>query len=350
MQIKSGTKMVNFGTMQKFSTSNAGIYHLISIFAPYFGPKIMENKLNERYAAVCAAPGGNGFRVEHMHDLLVMGEVDDCSPHVHSFYEILWFQEGEGSHNVDFTDYEVKPGTIFFLSPGQIHHFDAGLDKERGICNYKGVAIKMCTDFMRDSSHTSPAGQADDINDAIMKYNAFYTFDTAPYYYIDARTAVELNYLVEQMETEAGRAGEFGNIDVLKSLLRIFLVKIQRHGRQENAMRLDGMKPSHQLFVQFRRLVEQEFTRLHTVQEYADRLNVAVRTLNKCVNECSQKSPLAFINDRIILEAKRMVRYTNMMIKEIGYELGYEDPSYFVKLFKRHTGYLPSDFRELENP
>ena len=114
-------------------------------------------------------------------------------------------------------------------------------------------------------------------------------------------------------------------------------------------MHLDNMKPSHQLFVEFRRLVEQEFTRLHTVQDYADRLNVAVRTLNKCVNECSQKSPLAFINDRIVLEAKRMVRHTNMMIKEIAYELGYEDPSYFVKLFKRQTGHLPSDFREIDN-
>ena len=113
-------------------------------------------------------------------------------------------------------------------------------------------------------------------------------------------------------------------------------------------MHLDNLKPSHQLFVQFRRMVDQEFTRLHTVQEYADGLNVAVRTLNKCVNECSQKSPLAFINDRIILESKRMVRYTSLMIKEIAYKLGYDDPSYFVKFFKRQTGYLPSDFRAME--
>ena len=113
-------------------------------------------------------------------------------------------------------------------------------------------------------------------------------------------------------------------------------------------MHLDNLKPSHQLFVQFRRMVDKEFMRLHTVQEYADGLNVAVRTLNKCVNECSQKSPLAFINDRIILESKRMVRYTSLMIKEIAYKLGYDDPSYFVKFFKRQTGYLPSDFREME--
>lgn len=297
-------------------------------------------ELNQKYNAVCAAPGGNGFRVEHLPDLLGTNEIDDCSPHLHSFYEILWFQEGNGQHTVDFVDYEVRPNTIFFLSPGQIHNFDEQADGDKTHCGYKGVAIKMCTDFMRDQ---------DGANNTILKYNAFHTFDTAPFYHIDKETAEELAYLVQQMEIESHLSGQFGNIDVLKSLLRIFLVKIQRHGTQESTLQLDKMKPSHQLFVQFRGLVEQEFTRMHTVQEYADRLNVAVRTLNKCVNECSQKSPLAFINGRIILEAKRMVRYSNLMIKEIAYELGYDDPSYFVKLFKRETGNLPSVFREMES-
>lgn len=290
------------------------------------------DNLNEKYSAVCAAPGGNGFRIEHMPELFDRAEVDDCSPHVHSFYEILWFQEGTGRHTVDFVTYDVRPGTIFFLSPGQVHHFDVK-------SGYRGLAIKLCTDFMRDE---------DCAGNLFLKYNVFHTFDTAPYYNIDEATADELAVLAGTMEEEAQRYGEFGNVDVLKSLLRIFLVKILRHGHQESALPLDTLRPSHQLFIQFRKLVEQEFTRLHTVQEYADRLNVATRTLNKCVNECSQKSPLAFINDRVVLEAKRMIRYTGLMIKEIAYELGYDDTSYFVKLFKRHTGYLPSDFREME--
>ena len=64
------------------------------------------------------------------------------------------------------------------------------------------------------------------------------------------------------------------------------------------------------------------------------------------MTECSRKSPLAFINDRVILEAKRLLRFTNLMVKEIAYRMGYDDPSYFVKFFKRQTGYLPSDFRD----
>lgn len=294
------------------------------------------NNLKNRYKTVCEAPSGNGFRVEHMPELLLKSDIDDCSPHVHSFYEILWFQSGHGKHIVDFTEYDVKPNTIFFLSPGQIHHFDC---KE----GYTGLAIKMCTDFMRDSNENANAGNSD-----FLKYNIFHAFDTIPYYIIDTQTAQILQTIAQDMEVESQNSNLFGNIEILKSLLQIFLVKTMRHGVKGDTTQLDTLRPGHQLFVKFRQMVEQEYKQIHTVQEYADALNVAVRTLNKAVNECSNKSPLAFINDRIMLEAKRLVRYTNLMFKEIAYELGYEDPSYFVKLFKRQTGYLPSDFRELD--
>ncbi len=290
---------------------------------------MVSDKLDTVYAAVCEAPSGNGFRVEHMPELFAQSSVDDCCPHVHSFYEILWFWEGRGRHMIDFVDYEVGPDTVFFLSPGQIHRFDV---KE----GYKGVAVKMCTDFMKDEN---------EYESLFVKYSLFYPFGTASCYTVDSRTAAMLRQLVAEMEEEALRAGEFGNIDILKSLLRVFLVKVLRCGSRENDARPDDLKPAHVLFLQFRKLVENEYKSLHTVQEYADRLNVAVRTLNKCVNDYARMSPLAFVNSRIALEARRMVRYSNMMFKEIASELGFGEPSYFVKFFRRQTGYLPSEFR-----
>lgn len=284
------------------------------------------------YRAVCESPSAGGFNIDHMPDFLYKGEVDDGTPHVHTFYEILWFQEGEGRHFVDFQEYPVRPGSIFFLTPGQVHHFDGSSD-------YRGVAIKLCTDFMQSRG---------DDSDLFVKYNVFHTFDTTPYYIIDECTARQLAALVAEMEKELSTPDNFGHIDVLRSLLKLFLIRVHRDGRQEGELRLDDLKPSHRLFVMFRRVLEKEFTHMHSVQDYADALNVAVRTLNKCVNECSGRSPLTFINDRIMLEAKRQVRYTNLMIKEIAYNLGYDDPSYFVKFFKRQTGYLPSEFRELD--
>ena len=284
------------------------------------------------YKAVCEAPSGTGFHIDHMPDFLYKGDIDDGVPHVHTFYEILWFQEGTGSHFVDFQEYPIHPGTIFFLTPGQVHHFD-------GSDAYKGVAIKLCTDFMQSRGEDS---------DLFVKYDLFHTFDTTPYYIIDDGTAAQLQVLVESMEEELKISKDVGHIDMLRSLLKIFLIKVHRYGRKDGELRLDGLKPAHRLFVQFRRMLEKDYATKHTVQEYADGLNVAVRTLNKCVNECSGRSPLAFITERIMLEAKREVRYSNLMIKEIAYNLGFEDPSYFVKLFKRQTGMLPSDFRGMD--
>lgn len=293
----------------------------------------METKdIKNIYKAVCETPSGAGFFIDHMPDFLYTGDIDDGMPHVHTFYEILWFQEGTGTHFVDFQEYPVSPGSIFFLTPGQVHHFD-------GSNAYKGLAIKLCTDFMQSRGEDS---------DLFVKYDLFHTFDTAPYYVIDNGTAEQLQALVESMEEELKTGKGIGHVDMLRSLLKIFLIKVHRYGRKTGELRLDGLKPAHKLFVQFRRMLEKDFTTKHTVQEYADVLNVSVRTLNKCVNECSGRSPLAFITDRIMLEAKRQVRYSHLMIKEIAYNLGYEDPSYFVKLFKRQTGMLPSVFREMD--
>ena len=284
------------------------------------------------YKAVCETPSGIGFFIEHMPDFLYKGDIDDGLPHVHTFYEILWFQEGTGSHFVDFQEYPIRPGSIFFLTPGQVHHFD-------GSDAYKGLAIKLCTDFIQSRGGDS---------DLFVKYDLFHTFDTAPCYVIDDATASQLEVLVANMEEELRTGEDIGHIDILRSLLKIFLIKVHRYGRKEGELKLDGLKPAHRLFVQFRRMLEKDYATKHTVQEYADGLNVAVRTLNKCVNECSGRSPLAFITERIMLEAKRQVRYSNLMIKEIAYSLGYDDPSNFVKLFKRQTGMLPSDFREMD--
>lgn len=327
--------MVKCCILNFLCSMNAEIYHQSSIFAASlstYPSKMTTDNAMSMQIAVCKAPDGSGLNVEHISDFLPDTSFDDCAPHLHYFYEILWFQEGAGKHTMDFMEYDIQPNTIFFISPGQVHHFD----HTQG---YKGVSIKMCTDFMKDEADT---------NNTLLKYSVFHTFDTAPFYRVNNEVAHTLQHLVQQMEEEMKYQNCFGNTDILKSLIRIFLIQVLRHGEQNSELPMSNLKPAHILFIKFRKLVEQEYKHMHTVQEYADRLNVAQRTLHKCVNECSHTSPLSFINERIMLEAKRLVKYSNLMIKEIAFDLGFDDPSYFIKLFKKKTGYLPSDFRELD--
>lgn len=83
----------------------------------------------------------------------------------------------------------------------------------------------------------------------------------------------------------------------------------------------------------------------HFVGEYANMLNISSRTLTKYVAESRWRTPLQIINDRIALEAKRLIQSTSLRIKEVAGHLGFDDPSYFVKFLKRLTGKMPTELR-----
>ena len=289
------------------------------------------SQLKSIYNKVCDAPTGDGFHIEYMPEFFDTDTMDNSMPHVHTFYEIIWFWEDGGVHTVDFQDYQIEANTLFFLSPGQVHHFD-------GITRHKGVIIKFCTDFLKEE-------RADE--DIFIKYNIFNTFDSSPFCKIasDKVRAIMLDML-HRMKHEQHHNEDFGHLEMLRSMLKMFLIYVHRHGERSDQNQLNTIKSSHRLFVAFRRILEQEYRQLHTVKDYAERLNVSTKTLTNSISECSGKAALSFINDRVLLESKRLLRFTDLMVKEISDRLGYEDPSYFVKFFKRQTGMLPTEFRE----
>ena len=282
------------------------------------------------YRMVCEVPNEQGFHIEYMPEFFDNDTMDNSLPHVHTFYEIIWFKEAGGIHSVDFKDYEIKKDSLFFLSPGQVHHFDNSTRN-------KGIIIKFCADFLKNDL-------ADE--DLFIKYNIFNAFDSEPYCTVDSEVLDILNLVVKKMEDEVSLNGRFGHLDMLRSLIRILLIYVERHGRRNDAISLNETKTSHRQFVLFRKLIEREYRCLHTVKQYADLLNISGKTLTNSVIECSGKTPLAFINNRIVLEAKRLLRFTDMMVKEIANYLGFEDPSYFVKFFKREVRMSPTEFRE----
>ncbi len=289
------------------------------------------HQIHHNYRSVCDAPMGDSLHIQRMPHFLLTDTNDNNSGHVHTFYEIIWFQEEGGTHTVDFQDYEVQKNSLFFLSPGQVHHFD-------GKTMHKGVLIQFCTDFMRDEQASE---------DIFLKYDVFNAQSSPCCRVTDEVAALRLEQLVAQMEAELTERKAFAHTDMLRSLVRQFLILVYRHG-QCTASRLDAKRPMHRLYAQFRQLVEREYMHLHTVSEYAQRLNVSVRTLSLSVHECAATTPLVMINNRITLEAKRLLRYSPMIVKQVAQHLGYDDVSYFVKFFKRQTGVLPKEFREMD--
>lgn len=283
-----------------------------------------------RYDMVCDNPSGVGVEICHMPSYFdVKPAMETSHMHVHGFYEIIWFQEGEGLHYVDFCEYPVTPGAVFFIAPGQVHSFDK-------LHNQKGVVLKVCSDFFNCSL---------DSGDAYLLYNVFNVLDEVPYCKVTDNETRTLSNIIESIEEELLQNGAIGHKDYLQSLIKMFIICVQRNTSADKVI-MNPARTSHRMFLEFRRLIEDNYREMQKVKDYASKLNTTSKTLTQYVNECSLYSPLELINNRIILEAKRLLCYSNKTVKEIAFTLGFEDPSYFVKFFKRETKKSPADYRE----
>lgn len=133
--------------------------------------------------------------------------------------------------------------------------------------------------------------------------------------------------------------------DMLRMLLKRLIIIVTRIAKQQF---LPDDKLSDQkldIIRQFNLLVENHYKKQHSVKFYADQVNRSAKTLSNLFALYNNKSPMAIIQDRILLEAKRLLLYTDKSSKEIAYELGFEDAAYFSNFFKKNTAVSPSDFR-----
>ncbi len=275
-------------------------------------------------------PSGELFRLRKMPDVFLEEGFRSVHLHTHSFYTVIWFQSGEGVHFADFEEFEVKPDTVFFISPGQLHTFDANHTQT-------GYVLEFGQEFLQDEVTSESL---------FLKYDVFNAYDTLPYRTIDREGSENLQHIVDAIQQEELRNGQFAHHDYLAMLVRLFLITVQRyHRHDESHQALSITSPQHRHFVKFRQLLEQHYRQIHSVGQYAKMLGISSRTLTSCTLECSNQTPLQLINARLTLEAKRLLRFTHLSSKEVGYQLGFEDPSYFVKVFKQKTGQLPLEFR-----
>ena len=276
------------------------------------------NELKEifcRYDMVCDNPSGVGMELYRMPEFFQqLKGMETDTMHLHGFYEIIWFQKGSGTHYVDFNQYAIAPGTIFFISPGQIHSFDTKHDQE-------GYVLKICAELFDDFVSLSCVTVQD-------------------------KDSAALEMLIGAMQEELKKEDSLGHREALHSLVKLFVIMVRRSYAEINPSAPNPHKVSYKAFLNFRKLIEENYCRLHTVKDYASLLNVSSKTLTLYVNECSKYSPLELINNRIILEAKRLLRYSVLSVKEIAFRLGFEDPSYFAKFFKRLVKQSPADYRE----
>ena len=134
-------------------------------------------------------------------------------------------------------------------------------------------------------------------------------------------------------------------IDMLQTLLKRYLILCTRlYKAQEN---YPNERINSDLIREFNYLVEQHFSTKHSVAEYADLLNKSPKTISNIFSKLGTKTPLQYIQERKALEARRLLRYSDLQVQEIAYKIGYEDLQAFSRFFKKHEGISPSKYKEL---
>lgn len=248
-------------------------------------------------------------------------------PHRHDFYHIVWVTCGSGSHVIDSVRYEVRPNTLFFMAPGQIHDFTLSDDATGYTVNFSPefFAFKVQS---RQALTEVPVCNFEHINSAL---------------YVNDDQAQSLLQIMNAMVEEYA-AEESGHEEVIWSYLRIFLMKISRLGTPRAASDLSSRNLL--LSRRFKSALERNFGSLKETADYARLLRVTERALNEATRQALGSTAAQLIRERVMLEAKRLLLHSDISVAEIADRLGFEDPAYFSRCFKKHTSRSPIEFRQ----
>lgn len=250
-------------------------------------------------------------------------DVDDL--HKHTFYEILWVDAGKSRQTIDYQSYDLGAESLFFISPGQLHEFEAW----QGL---KGGTIMFTAEFFLLNQQNT---------DKLFELSFLDNYYTNPQLQLSTADFQDIrktiNWLLEEKQrTDADPA-------ILQSLLHVLLLQAQR---SINANTHQAPSKNYIIiYKKFKSLIEQYFTQGLTVSDYASQLHLSQHHLNLAVKQVSGKTATEVIRARAILEAKRLLTFTDLSISEVATELSYFDSSYFAKIFKKESGLSPKAFR-----
>lgn len=250
------------------------------------------------------------------------GSYDTSIPHRHNYYEVFVFEVGGGDHHIDFQTFPIQNRSIHFVSPGQVHNI---VRKEGS----KGVVILFSRDFY-------PFNQ-----DKLKQFPFLNNNSLEPILNLNENEFDILLDLTMNMQTELQSTNQYAD-DLIQVYLNTFLIHCKRYF---NCNQITHLYSSDSLSFRYKQLIEEYYLKVHVVSEYAEMLSISEKQLASATKKELGISPKELIYDRIILEAKRLVLYTNYSFQEIAFFLNYNDASHFAKFFKSKTGYAPSNFR-----
>lgn len=252
------------------------------------------------------------------------------TPHRTSFYHIFLVRNCRATHRVDFKPVQLQPYSLLFIEKERVHQFDQKL-------NYDGEIIIFTDNFFVKTSDDfrflRSSRLFNDLHDNCLMTLGQETFE-------------KFQSVCYEIDRETNDFDEKTSPLILKNLLQNFLLYAEREKKSPDNIN-DIKDIDFEYVILFKELLEKHYHREKSVSFYSRQLAISERRLGQATHKFSGKLPKELIHERVSLEAKRLLVYGNHTIKEIAYKLGFEEPTNFIKYFKKQTAQTPLEFRDI---
>ena len=243
-------------------------------------------------------------------------------PHRHDYHELIWVRSGTGRHSIDGIEQPVRPSSITLIGRGQVHVFEQARDLRGGIVRFTEAAVLGSAPVWLLAGRGGrtiavPPGEAD-----------------------------TLDALITALERESASPPDVRTPQLQRHLLSALLLMVERWvdaGRIEHP---DPDDAEQQLHRRFTELLERDFARHHDAAHYATALGVPPAALSRALSQVTGHGTKELVGERVMLEAARLLRFTDLAVQQVAQAVGFPDPLYFSRAFKRRTGDSPQAYRD----
>jgi AraC family transcriptional regulator, transcriptional activator of pobA len=248
-------------------------------------------------------------------------------PHRHDYHELIWTRRGTGHHLIDGEVSLVEPDTVTLIGRGQVHVFEraAGLH---------GAVVRFGDELLH--------------GDAAARANPAWLLSSrgARNVAVPAGEVARMEAIVESLAAETRRPADSRSIDIQRHFLSGLLLWVERWHEAGRTQQRDADDAELQLYRRFLDVLERDFARHHDAVHYAEQLRVPQSLLSRALTHVSGRGTKELITERRMLEAARLLRFTDLTVGEVAFRAGFSDQLYFSRAFKRHYGEAPVAYRE----
>jgi AraC-like DNA-binding protein len=243
--------------------------------------------------------------------------------HGHDFYLLMFFTKGHGSHTIELAHYPVAPGSVFFMSPSEVHEWKLSEESD-------GFVVFFNASFYRMEANPQH----------LTELPFYQSGGKLRYAEILEKDREGLEALFDLMMAAYRQESSYRD-RILRAYLDVLLFQLSALIAPEKVKKVQQVS----IISALEHLIEQHYAEHQPVTFYAEQLHVTVSQLNTSTRQQLNKSVIELVQERLIAEARRLLAYSTKSVSEIAWQLNFSDNSYFSRFFKKHSGMSPEAFR-----